>query len=83
MGSCVSKQSSDGDMQDKDVNSKCHDKMVQQPSLEEAIERNERMKELLENEISDLQQQLEENRYILGYSCACGLNTHTHTHNVI
>ena len=74
MGLCINTQGSDSDQRDKTISSKhhtqngksltsTHGEMAQQPkSIEGAIERNEQTKEKLENEISDLQQQLEGNR---------------------
>ena len=74
MGSCVSVQGCIGDRQGKKVSDKCHTqhgkpptttrgKVTHQPSIEEAIDRNEKMKESLENEIEELQQQLNGSRY--------------------
>ena len=71
MGLCISSQGSRGDKRDKTINSKrhtqngktTHDEMAQQPSLEEAIEKNEKTKESLENEIVELKQQLKGSRY--------------------
>ena len=79
MGSCVSTQGCTSDSQGKKISDKRHTQrgkpptttrgeVTQQPSVEEAINRNEKMKESLENEIEELKQQLNGSRYGISYN---------------